>query len=47
MVLSKLVKRKTNYKYFITYLDKTIRQLVLLMPKISRYVETFKVKKWR
>ena len=47
IVLSKLVKRKTNYKYFITYLDKTIRQLVLLMPKISRYVETFKVKKWR
>ena len=47
IVISKLVKRKTNYKYFITYLDKTIRQLVLLMPKISRYVETFKVKKWR
>ena len=28
----------------IRYLDKAIRPLVLIMPKISRYVKTFKVK---
>ena len=28
----------------IGYLDKTIRPLVLIMPKISEYVKTFKVK---
>ena len=28
----------------IGYLDKTIRPLVLLMPKMNRYVKTFKVK---
>ena len=31
--------------YFIGYLDKIIRPLVLIMPKISGYVKTFKVKK--
>ena len=28
----------------IGYLDKTIRPLVLIMPKLSGYVKTFKVK---
>ena len=28
----------------IRYLDKAIRPLLLAMPKISRYVETFKIK---
>ena len=28
----------------IGYLDKAIRQLVLIMPKVSGYVQTFKVK---
>ena len=44
IVISKLVKTKTNSKYCIGYLDKAIRPLVLIMPKISRYVKTFKVK---
>ena len=43
-VISKLVKTKTNSKYLIGYLDKTIRPRVLIMPKMSRYVKTFKGK---
>ena len=35
---------KINSKYLIGYLDKTIRPLVLKMPKMSGYVKTFKVK---
>ena len=38
IVLSKLVERKTNSKYFIEYLDKVIRSLVLILPKMSEYV---------
>ena len=34
---------KTNSKYMIGYLDKTIRPLVLIMRKMSAYVKTFKV----
>ena len=45
IVISKLVKTKINSMYFIGYLDKIIRPLVLIMPKISGYVKTFKVKK--
>ena len=41
--MSKLVK-KNNYKYLIGYLDIDIRLLVLIMPKMSGYVKTFKVK---
>ena len=44
IVISKLIERKTNSKYLIGYLDKVIRLLVLIMPKMSRYVATFKVK---
>ena len=46
IVISKLVKTKTNSKYLIGYLDKghSIRQLVLKIPKMSGYLETFKVK---
>ena len=44
IVISKLVKTKTNSKYLIGYLDKVIRSLVLIMPKMRGYVETFKVK---
>ena len=43
-VISKLVKTKTSSKYCIGYLDKFIRPLVLIMPKMSGYVKTFKVK---
>ena len=41
---SKLVETKTNSKYLIGYLDKVIRSLVLVLPKISGYIKTFKVK---
>ena len=42
--ISKLVKTKTNSKYLIGYLDKAIRPLVLIMPKMSGYIKTLKVK---
>ena len=47
IVISKLnekKKKKTNSKYFIGYLDKFVRSIVLIYPKISGYVKTFKVK---
>ena len=44
MVILKLVKTKTNSKYLFGYLDKTIRSLVLIMPKMSGYIKTFKAK---
>ena len=44
IVISKLIKTKTNSKHFIGYLDKVIRQLVFILPKMSGYVKTFKVK---
>ena len=51
IVISKLIKTKTNSKHFIEYLDKVIRQLVFILPKMSGYVKTFKVKdgdkRWR
>ena len=37
-------KKQTNSKYFIGYLDKFVRSIVLIYPKISGYVKTFKVK---
>ena len=40
IVFSKLIERKTNFKYLIGYLDEVIRPLVLILPKISRYVKT-------
>ena len=43
IVISKLIKTETNSKYLIGSLDKDIRPLVLLMPKMSGYVKTFKV----
>ena len=43
IIISKLVKTKTNSKYLIGCLYIRIRPLVLLMPKMSGYVKTFKV----
>ena len=43
IVISKLVETKTNSEYQIGYLDKVIIPLVLVLPKMSRYVQTFKV----
>ena len=44
IVNSKLIETKINSKYLIGYLDKVIRPLVLIMPKLIGYVNTFKVK---
>ena len=44
IVISKLVKTKTNSKYLTWYLDLVIKPLVLILPKMSGYVKTFKVK---
>ena len=41
--ISKLVKTKNNIKYMVGYLDKVMRLLVLIMPKMSEYIKTFKV----
>ena len=44
IVISKLARTKPNSKYLVGYLDdKYIRPLVLIMPKMSGYVRTFKV----
>ena len=43
-VTTKLVQKKTNSKYLIGYLGKAIRPLVLIIPKMSGYIKTFKVK---
>ena len=44
IVISKLVKSKTNFRYLIGYSDKAVRQLILIMSKMSGYVKAFKVK---
>ena len=44
IVISKLIETKTNSNYLIGYLDKVIRPLVLILPKISGYVKTLKIK---
>ena len=36
IVISKLIRTKTNSKYLIGYLDKVIRPLVLVLHKMSR-----------
>ena len=44
IVISKLVITKANSKYLIGYLDKVIRLLAFIMPKMNGYVKTFKAK---
>ena len=45
IAISKLIKTKTNSKYLIGIkVDKAMRPLILIMPKMSRFVKTFKVK---
>ena len=44
IVISKLIKTKSNSKYLIGYLDNVIRPLVLIMPEMIEYIKTFKVK---
>ena len=43
MVISKLVKTKTNSKYLIGYSDNDTRTLILIMPKRSEYAKIFEV----
>ena len=43
-VILKLVESKTNPKYLIGYLEKVIKPIVLILPKMSAHVDTFKVK---
>ena len=44
IVISKLFERKANSKSLNEYLDKVIRLLVLILPKISKYVKTINVR---
>ena len=44
MFTSKLNKTKTNSDYSIGHLDKVVWPLVLILPKMSRYLKTFKDK---
>ena len=44
IVISKLVKANTNSKDLIGCSDNDVRLLVLIMPKMSGHVKTFKVK---
>ena len=42
--ISKLVKTETNSKYLIGYLDKAIRPLVSIMPKMGSMLRNLKLK---
>ena len=44
LVLSKLVKTKTNSKYLKGLFDKGLRLIALIIPQMNGYVKTFKVK---
>ena len=44
IVIWKLVKTKTNSKHLIGYLERFIRPLLLILPRISGCVRRFKVK---
>ena len=43
IVISDLVETMNYYNYLIGYLDKVRSQLVLILPKMSAYVEILKV----
>ena len=46
IVISKLTETKTNSTYLIGIkFHKAVRPLVLIMPKMSGYVKTFKVRR--
>ena len=42
--LSQNQLKRTNSQYLIGYLNKAIRPLILIIPNMSGYVKTFKVK---
>ena len=43
-IYSKLYETKNNSKYLIGYLDDVIRSMILILPKMSRYITTSKNK---
>ena len=44
IVISKLIETKNKSKYVIEYLDDVVRPLILISPKMSPYVKTFKIR---
>ena len=40
--ISDLIETRNNFKYLIGHLDKILRVLVLVLPKMRRYFKTFK-----
>ena len=44
IAISILVETKNNFKYLITCLVEGIKLLVLILPKITGYIKTFKIK---
>ena len=44
ILILKLVETRTNSEYLTRYLDKVIRPLVLVLPKMNGYFKIFKVK---
>ena len=44
IVITKSIETKTNSIYLAGYLYKVIRALILVLPKLSGYVKTFKIK---
>ena len=42
IVMSKLIERKNKSKYLNGYLNEVIKPVVLVLPKVSGYVKTFK-----
>ena len=44
IVTSNLIEAKKNSKYLIEYLNEVLKPLVLILPKLSRYIKTFKDK---
>ena len=45
IVMSKLIETKNNSKYLNGYLEEVIKPVVLMLPKVSGYVKTFKGKR--
>ena len=40
--ISDLIETRNNFKYLIGHLDKILRVLVLVLPKMRRHFKTFK-----
>ena len=44
MIATKFFDTKNNSRYLIGYLDEVIRSLVLILPKMTGYVQKFEYK---